>query len=371
MDTQGRSISHMHLQMRILYGVVGEGMGHAMRSRVILDHLIREGHEVEIIASSKASDYLGARFEDVHRIHGLHIVTEKNRVQMGRTLFFNVLRGAAALPGQIAAYFRLIEDFEPAMVLSDFESWTYFFAKAHGLPVISIDNMQVIHRCEHTPEIISGARTDFEVTRAFVQSKLPFCDHYIITTFFHPPIIKKRTSLHLPILRPEILAATPSHGDHVLVYQTVGGGGGLGDALTASGLECRIYGMRPGIEEEQADGALRYRPFDEETFIADLASCRAVVASAGFTLMSECVHLHKPMLVTPIEDHFEQTLNGRYLEDLGYGRTTEEVTTEVMQSFLSALPGFEERLSGYTHDRNKALFEEVDLQVDRAIVGIY
>jgi len=27
--------------MRILYGVVGEGMGHAMRSRVILDHLVR------------------------------------------------------------------------------------------------------------------------------------------------------------------------------------------------------------------------------------------------------------------------------------------------------------------------------------------
>ena len=26
--------------MRILYGVVGEGMGHAMRSRVVLDELI-------------------------------------------------------------------------------------------------------------------------------------------------------------------------------------------------------------------------------------------------------------------------------------------------------------------------------------------
>ena len=25
--------------MRILYGVVGEGMGHAMRSRVVIDHL--------------------------------------------------------------------------------------------------------------------------------------------------------------------------------------------------------------------------------------------------------------------------------------------------------------------------------------------
>jgi len=32
--------------MKILYGVVGEGMGHAIRSRVVLDHLLATGHEV-------------------------------------------------------------------------------------------------------------------------------------------------------------------------------------------------------------------------------------------------------------------------------------------------------------------------------------
>ena len=37
--------------MKILYGVVGEGMGHAMRSRVVLEHLVAQGHEVEIMAS--------------------------------------------------------------------------------------------------------------------------------------------------------------------------------------------------------------------------------------------------------------------------------------------------------------------------------
>ena len=35
--------------MKILYGVVGEGMGHAMRSRVILEHLLAHDHEVEIM----------------------------------------------------------------------------------------------------------------------------------------------------------------------------------------------------------------------------------------------------------------------------------------------------------------------------------
>ena len=33
--------------MKILYGVVGEGMGHAMRSRVILEHLVKMPEDIE------------------------------------------------------------------------------------------------------------------------------------------------------------------------------------------------------------------------------------------------------------------------------------------------------------------------------------
>jgi uncharacterized protein (TIGR00661 family) len=280
--------------MRILYGVVGEGMGHAMRARVIVDHLVGEGHEVEIMTSQRAVDYLRASFPKVHRIHGLHIITEDNRVRRGKTLFSNVLQGTAALPRQIASYFDLIQGFQPQAVVSDFESWTYYYAKAHRLPVISVDNQQVINRCKHPPRCSRGHRQTFEVTRAFIKSKLPFCDHYLVTTFFRPPLRKERTSLHPPILRPIILQARPSAGDHLLVYQTAEGHTALADMLQRTGLECRIYGMRRHITEEQVEGNLRFRPFSETRFIEDLASARAVVAGGGFTLLSEAVYLHKP-----------------------------------------------------------------------------
>ena len=121
--------------MKILYGVVGEGMGHAIRSKVVLEHLMGEGHEVEIVASQRAVDFLRKHFPEVHRIHGLHMVTEENRIRKGKTLFNNVLRGTAAVPSQIKAYFRMIDDFAPEAVVSDFESWTYFYGKTHRLPV--------------------------------------------------------------------------------------------------------------------------------------------------------------------------------------------------------------------------------------------
>jgi len=65
--------------MKILYGVVGEGMGHATRSRVILDHLSPD-HEIMIVASGKAEDYLKRHFPDVVEIEGLRISYEKGAV---------------------------------------------------------------------------------------------------------------------------------------------------------------------------------------------------------------------------------------------------------------------------------------------------
>ena len=119
------------------------------------------------------------------------------------------------------------------------------------------------------------------MTKAFIKAKLPFCDAYYITSFFRPPIRKPDTYLFPPILRPEILAATPTPGDHLLVYQS-GASAALEAALHDLGRECRIYGMRPGLAAEERAGALRFMPFSEATFIADLASCSTGVFDDRF-----------------------------------------------------------------------------------------
>ena len=100
--------------------------------------------------------------------------------------------------------------------------FTYLFAKVHRLPVISIDNIQMVDRCRHDAEILRGVRRHYLEARAFVGEKLPRADRYLITTFFHPPIRKKRTTLVPSILRPEILAARSESGAHLLVYGRIG-----------------------------------------------------------------------------------------------------------------------------------------------------
>src|SRR5262252_1791198 len=128
--------------MKILYGVVGEGMGHAIRSRVLLQRLV-ENQEVHVVASGRAKAYLEEKLGGVHRIWGFTIAYQDNRVRKWRTVVQNLKGAASGWPKNIRRYFQLVGQFQPELVVSDFESFSYLFGKSHLLPVISIDNMQI------------------------------------------------------------------------------------------------------------------------------------------------------------------------------------------------------------------------------------
>ena len=176
--------------MKILYGVGGEGMGHAMRSRVVLDHLVAR-HDVQVVVSGRAYDYLAARASEhlaVRQIWGYSLVYEDKRgaeVAHAQTEPRGRRHGLAE---DIRAYVEIAERFEPDVVISDFETWSYLFARRH--------------RCAHPPEILAGVEDEFRLTKAIVKAKVAGAAHYHITTFFYPPTRKDRTSLHPPIYAP-------------------------------------------------------------------------------------------------------------------------------------------------------------------------
>ncbi len=358
--------------MRILYGVVGEGMGHAMRSRVILDELVKH-HDVHVVVSGRAHEYLKARESEhlaITKIWGYSIVYEDNEVQNFKTLLQNV-KGAfsGGWPQNVRAYFDVAQTFKPDVVVSDFETWSYLFGKNRMLPVISIDNMQILNRCTLPREVLEGHESEFRLAQGIVKAKLPGCFHYLITTFFYPPVRRPRTTLHPSILRPEILAATPEPGEHLLVYQTSITNTALPDILKQTGRECRIYGLRRDIKSEVVEGNLRYRPFSEKGFVDDLRTAKGVVASGGFTLMGEAVYLHRPMLAIPVKKQFEQVLNARYLEKDGYGLYAEEVTSERLGQFLERIGEFEGKLAGYRQDGNRDLLTKLHEVLAAAAAG--
>ena len=357
--------------MRILYGVVGEGMGHATRSKVVCEHLVAAGHDVKIVVSNRAHAFLSKAFGDVVEIKGLTIRYVDNRMDRDGTLAKNLVAAPGLLRENVVTYYDKVVDFEPDLVMSDFDSFAFFFAKRHGLPIISIDNQQIISRCKHESDIKQGVKVDYQLTKAFVRAKLPGCDHYVVTTFFEPPIRKKyrdTTTLVPPILRPAILEAKARArtGEHVLVYQTAASNA---KQLIATLNEVRdhrflVYGLRRKDQKSAAlpdrMGNCLIRDFSEEGFVHDLETCQAVVCNGGLSLIGEALYLGKPIFSVPVKNQFEQVMNARYLEKLGYGLASDTVDGDLLKLFLREQGRYAARVAKHQQNGNERLFATVD-----------
>ncbi|CAN0558415.1 unnamed protein product [Laminaria digitata] len=296
------------------------------------------------------------------------MVYEDNVVKKMKTAFEN-LKGALGLPDNLRKFLDMTRSFVPDVVISDFESWTYTFAKSRNAPIISIDNMQVIARCHHDDALIREDLKDFLVAKRIVRAKLSRCNRYLITSFFYPPTKRPRTSLHPPILRDVVLKAKDKvrTGEHVLVYQSGTSHDSLVDELKRVQVPFRVYGLKRDLSEPLQDDNVTHCPFSEAGFIEDLATAKAVIAGGGFTLMGEAVFLGKPMLSVPLVGQFEQALNANYLQALGYGQRAPAVTADGIESFLAQSQRYTDNLRAFEHDGNTGVFDTLEQAMQDAV----
>jgi uncharacterized protein (TIGR00661 family) len=313
---------------------------------------------VVVVSSSRAYQVLAAAFPGrVHEIRGFHLAYKGLTVSKSRTVALTLGTASEDLRINFTRYWELLQDFEPELIISDFESFSYLFAKMRRLPIVSIDNMQIISRAKLNVEVPKGEWANYQLAKGIVRAKLPRSRHYFVTTFFDLSLKKKRTTLVPPIIRPEILAAAPSQGRHILVYQSATTQQNLVPLLQQlPEQEFRVY----GFNKEEDHGNVQLRAFSEAGFIADLASSRAVVTNGGFSLISEAVFLHKPVCAIPIPAQFEQWLNAAEIEQMGYGRHFEDISADNLRAFLAGLTGFEANLADYQQQGNEVLFAQLE-----------
>lgn len=341
--------------MNILYGVPGEGMGHATRSKVVIDFLLNEGHNVQVVSSARAYRFLQSHFGDrVHEIKGFHFAYKNAEVSKMGTFMLNLKSAAGNFFHNFSKYLLIEKSFTPDIVMSDFESFSFIFAKQHHIPLFSIDNMQVINRCKLEIPITKEEKSNYNLAKSIVKAKVPGADRYFITSFFEAHVTKKNTELVPPIIRDAIINAKTSEEKHVLMYQTSSSLSTVKQVLQAiPDTTFYVYGMN----KDERDGNVVFKPFSEAGFIQDFASAKAVIANGGFSFISEAVYLKKPVYSFPIRNQFEQYMNAAYIEKMGYGRHFERLDSDMIKAFLYDLEVFKRNLLSYKQDGNSILFD--------------
>jgi uncharacterized protein (TIGR00661 family) len=319
--------------VRIIYGVFGYGRGHATRALSVLPELKRR-HDVVILAGGDAHDAISPHYDAI-RIPTLRYgYSPDGRRSLSRTLGENVRHmGDIVLGGEgLGEVVRVLNDVRPAVCICDAEPWTHAAAARAGVPRISFDHFGILAYCR--PPIPWGDRLrsfrDVSAYRALMGKP----DRIIVSSFYDGGATDPRIRFVGPLLRPEVLRARPTVGDHVLVYLNRGAyqfTPRVEHALRDVGTPIIVY----GTPRRGTDGRLTYREPGNESFIRDLASCRSVFSTAGNQLVGEAIWFNKPMLVMP-EHTVEQRLNAAALERLGIGMQVQrtEIDGATIRRFL-------------------------------------
>src|ERR1700689_211496 len=338
----------------ILYGVNGEGAGHSTRAKEVLSHLVARGHSVHVASFDRGLQNLKSDF-DATEIYGFRFAYLNNRVRYKRTIAKNLITAPQAARS-LSRLKDLVDEWKIDLVITDFEPLTCHIGHKKKLPVISIDNQHCLTNAEVSYP--KQYRRDAAAAKLVTRLMTPHAKAYLVISFFTAPVRKRNTSLFPPLLRQEILQATPTQGDHVLVYVT---SPAPALAKLLSSVRCRFIAYGFG-REGQASNILHKKP-SLDGFFATLTPARAIVANSGFSLVSEALHLGKPYLAVPVSHQFEQIFNAYWLEKSGYGAYWEQLNKERVEAFLFNLPHYREALGAYPRTGNRALLEKLDALV--------
>jgi uncharacterized protein (TIGR00661 family) len=319
----------------IFYGMSGEGRGHAIRARTVVEAL-RHRHRIVLFAPDCAHALLAPLYAGtdvrVVQIPGLHFVYSKpGRVGLVGTLAAS-LRYAHNTGDHVEALRPEFERERPDLVIADFEPLLPRAARDHGVPFVSFDHQHylVVNDLSSLPFPL---RQQAALIAPFVRALYDWQAATIVSSFYKPPLKRRyRDATQVGVLiRPELFGLRPQRGRHLLVYLRRFERSDLMQALAACGRDVEVYGLgaRP------PEGRLRFHDIDNQRFLAHLAGCDAVVSTAGNQLVGEALFLGKPLLVMPEQRNFEQAVNGFFLQQRGAGWCERgEITAARLGAFL-------------------------------------
>ncbi len=348
----------MSQKRTIVYGVMGEGRGHATRSLAVSEQLQARGYRVVVLTSGDALALLRAAGCELFEVPPFNFVYHGARVQRPQTasrLILSLLRLLARRGDDYREVRKRIVDLDPACVITDMEPYSARAAQELGLPLIAIDHQHTL-LSNSIPPLDHGSRLALSVCRPFIR-RLFRAQETIAASFYHFDPNASRNVHH--ILRAAITNAPHARiQNHVTVY--IKRNIHYWDKLrwVFELMPQEVFHVYSDFTPDQLSTGpslpnVTLSGINESSFVQSLKDCKALICTAGNQTIGEAMYLRKPILAIPEPLAFEQEVNGLGLERSECGEVLryDHFAVGRVAHFLERLPLYRQKLEAYLSAR--------------------
>lgn len=306
--------------MRILFLVQGEGRGHLTQA-ISLGQILRSaGHKVvgAMVGTSPGrnipSFFQEQIFAPVHHFAAPNIIYKAHGggMNVGRTIATHL----AHLPKYLKSLHRIhdtVKQINPDLIVSFYDTYggLYNMIYRSGIPMVCIAHQYLLlHPKFIFPE--NSRINQFLINLNSKSTSWLSANRLALSFREMPSAPELKIRVVPPLLRKEVTRLTPQKGSFILVYMTH-------HSLSAQVIDWHrkhpdvqlhcFWDNADASEEFAFDNTLTFHQINSEKYLRMLATCRALVTTAGFESVCEAMYLGKPVMMVPVPNHFEQECN--------------------------------------------------------------
>ncbi|NHK30294.1 MAG: hypothetical protein FK730_03010 [Asgard group archaeon] len=325
------SKKHGDSQMKILYGINTNGQGHTNRSRIFINQLLKDGHEVQVLFAGdrKPPKYAFDIVPKTYYRPGPFDIYENHKISVSKTFQHNIVK----LGNYIEVRRELIEldskeNFD--IFFSDFDQYTCYVGKRVGKPVICINRQSVINHPLIDRTHLKGH--EILTTTMIVNAMQHSYIHCFAIDFTQKIETHNDITLFPLIWKPEFEKYDVTTGNHITVYLSWHNPKELVDVFTKFPKETfYVYGFNKNKRIKN----VIFKETSRDGFLKDLVSCKGIIGNAGFNLGWEACLLKKFIWMIPFETQYEQTINALGLEKLGQAFISHKISEKNLSRYLN------------------------------------
>lgn len=345
-----------------------------------MEHLLEQGHKVMVFTSGAGLDFFRDRFPSHKNLTVLTIApiyyagTEKG-IDFKKTAYDKNNQQNSTRINALAMH-KVHQEFGcPDLVISDYDPVAAQYAYVKRAPLITIDQ-QSKYLVGHFMESVEDTSIIDEIERLSVF--FPRAEKRIAVSFFKVEKQKDEAYFDVevfpPMLRRAVIdakGAPLSREPSILMYISA-------QQLGEQPMEEWLNTLESALPEEfsahiflplrldlpQNTSNVFYYHHGDKRFDQILFASHGVISTAGHNLLSEAMHLEKPLYALPLPA-YEQQINASIITNGSFGISSSTLTQVELHTFFANLDQYAENIRKdskylFKEPGNELVLQEVD-----------